>query len=74
MMVASIDEHRQDVGVAPINEVLPIAPSTYYEHKAGDADPDKRSARAKRDGELKGDIKRAWEENKSAYGPRKVWR
>jgi len=74
MMVAFIDEHRQDVGVAPICEVLPIAPSTYYEHKSLDVDPDKRSARAKRDGELKGDIKRVWEENKSAYGPRKVWR
>jgi putative transposase len=74
MMVAFIDEHRQDVGVAPICEVLPIAFSTYYEHTSLDADPEKRSARAKRDGELKGDIKRVWEENRSAYGPRKVWR
>jgi putative transposase len=74
MMVAFIDEHRQDVGVAPICEVLPIAPSTYYEHKVQDADPGKRSARARRDGELKGEIQRVWEENRRVYGPRKVWR
>ena len=74
MMVAFIDEHREDVGVAPICEVLPIAPSTYYEQKAQAADPDRRSARAKRDEELSGDIRRVWEENNDAYGPRKVWR
>jgi putative transposase len=55
MMVAFIDEHREDVGVAPICKVLPIAPSTYDEQKAQDANPDRRSARAKRDEELSGD-------------------
>jgi len=74
MMVAFIDEHRTAVGVAPICEVLPIAPSTYYENKAQAEDPQRRSDRAKRDEELSGDIKRVWEGNRSVYGPRKVWR
>lgn len=33
-MVAFIEEHREDYGVEPICEVLPIAPSTFYEHHA----------------------------------------
>ncbi len=31
-MVAFVDEHRDEYGVEPICAVLPIAPSTYYEH------------------------------------------
>ena len=31
-MVDFIDAHRVEYGVEPICEVLPIAPSTYYEH------------------------------------------
>ena len=31
-MVAFIDAHRGAYGVEPICAVLPIAPSTYYEH------------------------------------------
>jgi putative transposase len=65
MMVAFIDEHRDSQGVAPICEVLPIAPSTYYENKAQAKNPERRSARAKRDEELKGDIKRVWEGNRA---------
>ena len=34
MMVAFIDEHREGQGVESICKALPIAPSTYYEHKA----------------------------------------
>lgn len=74
MMVAFIDEHREDAGVAPICEVLPIAPSTYYENKAQAKEPQRRSDRAKRDEELSGAINRVWKENRNAYGPRKVWR
>ncbi len=33
MMVAFIDAHREEYGVEPICTELPIAPSTYYEHK-----------------------------------------
>jgi len=74
MMVAFIDEHREAVGVAPICEVLPIAPSTYYENKAQANEPQRRSDRAKRDEGLSGAINRVWKENRNAYGPRKVWR
>jgi hypothetical protein len=36
-MLAFIDAHREHYGVEPICRELPIAPSTYYEHKARDA-------------------------------------
>jgi hypothetical protein len=39
-MVAFIDAHRDDYGVESICRQLPIAPSTYYEHKAREADPE----------------------------------
>jgi putative transposase len=32
-MIAYIDEHRDRFGVEPICQVLPIAPSTYYQHR-----------------------------------------
>jgi transposase InsO family protein len=73
-MVTFIDEHRGECGVEPICEVLPIAPSTYYAHKAQEADPARRSARAKRDECLRGEIRRVWEANFQVYGVRKVWR
>ena len=43
-MVAFIDAHRDVHGVEPICRLLPIAPSTYFRHKAQHADPDRRSA------------------------------
>jgi putative transposase len=73
-MVAFIDEHCEKEGVEPICDVLPIAPSTYYEHKAALADPEKRSDRAKSDEELKPHIRKIWDDNFQAYGARKVWR
>jgi putative transposase len=73
-MVSFIDAHRGDYGVEPICEVLPIAPSTYYERKAQERDPERRSARAKRDEMLKEEIERAWAENEEAYGVRKMWK
>jgi len=72
-MVSYIDEHRDRFGVEPICEVLPIAPSTYYEHKAKQRDSDRRSDRAKRDDDLKSEIRRVWDENFQVYGARKVW-
>jgi transposase InsO family protein len=54
--------------------VLPIAPSTYYAHKARAADPTRRSERARRDEQLHEDIRRVWEANRCVYGARKVWR
>lgn len=73
-MVAFIDAHRAVHGVESICMLLPIAPSTYFRHKARHADPDRRSARARRDDELRVIILRIWNENHQVYGPRKVWR
>ena len=73
-MVSFIDEHRMAYGVEPICEVLPIAPSTYYEQKVRQADPGRQPARARRDAELREAIPRVWQENFSVYGPRKVWK
>lgn len=73
-MVRFIDEHRDVYGVEPICNVLPIAPSTYYAHKAREADPELRPARARRDEELRGEIRRVWEANFQVYGVRKLWR
>ena len=32
-MIAYVDAHRDRFGVEPICQVLPIAPSTYYQHR-----------------------------------------
>ena len=74
MIVAFIDEHRDAYGVEPICAVWPIAPSTYYIHKAQEADPARRCARARRDEELRVRIRQVWKENFEVYGARKVWR
>jgi putative transposase len=73
-MVSFIDDHRASYGVEPICAVLPIAPSTYYERKARRADPERLPPRAKRDAELRGEIRRVWDANFQVYGVRKVWR
>jgi len=73
-MVAFIDEHRDEYGVEPICDVLPIAPSTYYDHRARAQNPAKRPDRAKRDEELRPEIQRVWDENHAVYGAEKVWR
>jgi transposase InsO family protein len=74
MMVTFIDEHREACGVEPICRQLPISPSVYYEHKARERDPAKRSKRAVRDAELRDEIERVWKNNFCVYGARKVWR
>ena len=53
-----IDAHRDADGVESICRQLPIAPSTYYEHKALEADPQRLSPRARRDEALKPEIRR----------------
>jgi putative transposase len=72
-MVAFIDSHRWEYGVEPICEQLPIAPSTYYQYKLEERDPQKRSKRKKRDARLCVVIQGRWEENEEAYGYRKMW-
>jgi len=73
-MIAFVDDHRDVHGVEPICRLLPIAPSTYFEHVARRRDPAKLSARAERDAKLRLEIQRVWEENCQVYGVRKVWR
>ena len=73
-MVAFIDTNREEYGVEPICHVLPMAPSTYYEHKARQADPGRLPARLQRDRELERQIQRVWDENFQVYGVRKTWR
>jgi putative transposase len=53
--------------------VLSIAPSTYYQHKAREADPMLRPIRAQRDEVLREEVRRVWKDNFEVYGVRKVW-
>jgi putative transposase len=73
-MVRFIDQHRDSYGVEPICAVLPIAPSTYFLRKTQQQEAAKRSARTRRDAELRPVIQRIWDDNDQVYGPRKVWR
>ena len=73
-MVSFIDDQREEHGVEPICRQLQIAPSTYYEHKAREANPSRLPKRSVRDGELRVEIERVWKENFGVYGARKVWR
>ena len=68
-----VDDQRDDYGVEPICKVLPIAPSTYYEQKARQADPDRLPPRIRRDRVMRDEIQRVWDENFKVYGARKVW-
>ncbi len=73
-MVSIIDACREEYGVEPICKQLPIAPSTYYEQKAREADPSRLPERAVRDAQLRTEIERVWKEHFGVYGARKVWR
>ena len=59
-MVAFIDAERETYGVEPMGAVLPIAPATYFRHKAWQAYPDQRCPRAQRDAWLTTQIQRVW--------------
>jgi len=73
-MVDFIEEHRTLYGVEPICDVLPIAPATYYEHRARRLAPERRPERAQHDQALRVEIRRVWDENFAVYGAEKVWR
>jgi transposase InsO family protein len=73
-MVIFVDQHKEQYGVEPICEQIQIAPSSYYEHKARERDPDRLPDRIKRDKELESDIQRVWKNNFKVYGANKVWR
>jgi transposase InsO family protein len=72
-MIAFIDDHRGAYGVEPICKVLPIAPSTYFDHRAKQMDPARLSARVRRDAALRPMINRVFQDNLKVYGARKVW-
>lgn len=73
-MTSFVDEHRSQYGVEPICAMLPIAPSTYYEHKARQADPSRLPPRKQRDIVLRGEIRRVHAENFDVYGQDKTWK
>ena len=64
-MVRFIDDQREAHGVEPICKVLPIAPSTYYDHLAKRADPARLSDRARRDAFLRPEIERVFDDERS---------
>jgi putative transposase len=66
--VRFITLHQTRWGVEPICRVLQIAPSSYY--AAVRRAP---SARQQREAELKGAIRRVWDEHRQVYGADKVW-
>src|SRR5262249_14984375 len=63
VMVAFIDQRRAEYGVEPICAELPIAPSTYYEHRAREAQPERKPPRLRRDAEISGEIRRVYDDN-----------
>ena len=65
---------ERDTGSNLFCAELPIAPSTYWEHKRREREPERCSARSRRDSELRTQIRRVWESNFGVYGARKVWR
>ena len=71
--MAFIDAHREDLGIEPICRELAIASSSYHEHAVRLADPGKRSSRARRDDEIKEQIRRVHAASFGLYGTRKVW-
>lgn len=73
-MVRFIDDHKGTCGVEPICAVLPLAPSTYHRQKGFGAHPEKRSARALRDAELRETILAVWTQNRRVYRSHTVWR
>jgi transposase InsO family protein len=73
-MVRFVDEHRGRFGVEPICDVLPIAPSGYYQQRARQQCPERRPPRVRRDEMLTAAIHRVWHENQEVDGVRKVWK
>ena len=69
MIVAYIDEHRDEFGVEPICAVLQMAPSTYYAAKSRAP-----SARAVRDAIMLNVVMVLWVTNRKVYGAHKLWK
>ena len=71
MIVAFIDEHRDELGVEPICAALQIAPSTYYAAKRRERQP---STRARRDAAMMQVLMVLWVANRKVYGAHKLWK
>ena len=74
MMMSFIDEHRGRDGAGPMCAQVPRAPSTSYEPKAREGEPERAPGRVRRDEWLCGEIRRVYAEHFGVYGVRKVWR
>jgi transposase InsO family protein len=68
-----MEDHITSYGVEPMCKVLRIAPSTWHARAAKQADPEKRSKRAKADAEMSLKIRQVYEDNFGVYGVRKIW-
>jgi len=69
VIVAYIDEHRDEFGVEPICRVLEMAPSTYYSAKSRPP-----SARAVQDAIMMQALMALWVANRKVYGAHKLWK
>jgi putative transposase len=65
VIVAFVDEHRDQLGVEPICRALRVAPSTYYAAKRRESAP---SARAIRDAAMMQVLMVLWVANRKVYG------
>ena len=71
MIVAFVDEHRDELGVEPICKALQVAPSTYYAAKRRETSP---SPRAVRDAVMMQLLLALWMANRKVYGAHKLWK
>jgi putative transposase len=71
VIVAFVDEHRDEFGVEPICTTLQVAPSTYYAAKKRQLAP---SARAVRDAVMIQVLMVLWVANRKVYGAHKLWK
>jgi putative transposase len=71
VIVAFVDENRDELGVEPICRALQVAPSTYYAAKRRQVAP---SARAVRDAVMMQVLMVLWVANRKVYGAHKLWK
>jgi putative transposase len=71
VIVAFVDENRDQFGVEFTCKHLQVAPSSYYAAKKRQTDP---SARALRDALMMQVLLRLWTANRKVYGAHKLWK
>jgi putative transposase len=71
VIVAFVDDNRDELGVEPICRALQVAPSTYYAAKRRQVAP---SARAIRDAVMMQVLLALWIANRKVYGAHKLWK